>query len=68
MRLDALTTRRRQLAECMLRGLTQGQAARRLGITVNTIKFMRRVIYRQLQIRSFGELAAIAAREELAGG
>lgn len=65
--LDTLTPRRRQLAECLLRGLTQRQVARRLGITINTVKSTRRDLYRQLGIAGFGELVAIAARDGLMG-
>jgi DNA-binding NarL/FixJ family response regulator len=59
---DFLTPREREVLELAALGLTNRQAAERLGITVHAIKFHLGTIYRKLEVANRTEAAVRYAR------
>jgi DNA-binding CsgD family transcriptional regulator len=55
--MTGLTARQAQVAELVAAGLTTEEVARRLGVTRDTIKNTKTVIYRKLGVRNNVELA-----------
>ncbi len=55
--MQELTYRQSQVAELVAAGLTTEEVARRLGVTRDTIKNTKTVIYRKLGVRNNVELA-----------
>ena len=55
--MTGLTARQSQVAELVAAGLTTEEVARRLGVTRDTIKNTKTVIYRKLGVRNNVELA-----------
>lgn len=49
---DRLSVREREVARLAAKALTNGQIARRLGITAHTVNFHLRQIFRKLEISS----------------
>jgi DNA-binding NarL/FixJ family response regulator len=65
---DALTPSERRIADLMAEGLTARQIAESLYLTINTIEWHRRNIYRKLSVTSREALAdALSARDGLHG-
>lgn len=60
--LEALTTREREVAEELSRGLTAAEVGEKLGISVKTVEAHRGNIYRKLVVRNAVELTRLVAR------
>jgi FixJ family two-component response regulator len=61
-RLATLTARERQVFDLVIRGNTNGHAARALGCTERTIKAHRHSAMEKMQVRSLAELVTLAQR------
>ncbi|MGI6695625.1 MAG: helix-turn-helix transcriptional regulator [Christensenellales bacterium] len=55
----SLTTREREVVECLLQGMTYKQCAAKLHISQNTVKFHALKTYRKAGVASRGELTAL---------
>jgi LuxR family maltose regulon positive regulatory protein len=58
--LEPLTERERDVLRLLPSRLTLGEIAKELYVSVNTLKFHLRVIYRKLNVNSREEAAAVA--------
>jgi DNA-binding NarL/FixJ family response regulator len=65
--LPELTPREREVLQMIAHGLTNAEAARRLGISVHAIKFHLAEIYRRLAVTNRTE-AAVAYLQAMNGG
>jgi DNA-binding NarL/FixJ family response regulator len=63
--LDRLTTREREVMRLLARGYAYKEIARRLGISIKTVKTHASSVLRKLQLSSRNELATWAARRRL---
>jgi DNA-binding NarL/FixJ family response regulator len=63
--LDGLTTRERQVLQCMVDGLTRMEIARRLHLSVNTVRTHTQSIIAKLGAHSTLESVALALRKGL---
>jgi DNA-binding NarL/FixJ family response regulator len=63
--LDGLTTRERQVLQCMVDGLTRLEIARRLHLSVNTVRTHTQSIIAKLGAHSTLESVALALRKGL---
>ena len=61
-----LTTREQDVLRCLVHGMTYGDAARALGVSLDTVRTHVRSIYQKLQVHSVAEAVARAVREGLA--
>ncbi len=59
---ESLTERERDVLRLLPSRLTLGEIAKELYVSVNTLKFHLRVIYRKLEVNSRDEAADIARR------
>jgi DNA-binding CsgD family transcriptional regulator len=57
---DSLSTTQREIATLVGQAMTNGQIARRLGLSPHTVNYHLRQIFRKLGIRSRVELANIS--------
>lgn len=60
-----LTQRETEVLRCLTRGLAYKQAAAELGISLDTVRFHIRAVYRKLQVHSVAEAVGRAIREKL---
>lgn len=68
-RLDSLSAREREVAAMMIRGLSNKEIARELGISHRTIERHRQCAIRKMGVRSVVELSTILASDsEIRGG
>ena len=65
--LAALTNRERQILQCMIDGLTRAQIAKRLGLSVNTVRTHTQNVIAKLGVHSTLESVALALRTGLRG-
>ena len=63
--LETLTPREREVFECVVRGKSNKQAGRELGITERTIKAHRQRIFEKLHARTVADLVSLAERLDL---
>jgi DNA-binding NarL/FixJ family response regulator len=63
--LDGLTTRERQVLQCMVDGLTRAESAKRLHVSVNTVRTHTQNIIAKLGAHSTLESVALALRKGL---
>lgn len=63
--LESLTPREREVFECVVRGKSNKQAGRELGITERTIKAHRQRIFEKLHARTVADLVSLAERLDL---
>lgn len=63
--LESLTPREREVFECVVRGKSNKQAGRELGITERTIKAHRQRIFEKLHARTVADLVSFAERLDL---
>ena len=63
--LESLTPREREVFECVVRGKSNKQAGRELGITERTIKAHRQRIFEKLQAKTVADLVSFAERLDL---
>lgn len=61
-----LTPRERDVLRCLVRGMSYGDAATSLGVSLDTVRTHVRGIYQKLQVHSVAEAVARAVREGLA--
>jgi DNA-binding NarL/FixJ family response regulator len=61
-----LTAREKDVLRCLVQGMTYGDAAKRLGVSLDTVRTHVRSMYQKLQVHSVGEAVARAVREGLA--
>ena len=63
---DAVTPREREIIQLLAEGLSNKEAASRLGISVKTIEAHRANIMRKLRLRSLSDLVRYAIRNKIA--
>ena len=63
---DAVTPRERELIQLLAEGLSNKEAAARLGVSVKTIEAHRANIMRKLHLRSVSDLVRYAIRNKIA--
>jgi DNA-binding NarL/FixJ family response regulator len=63
---DAVTPREREIIQLLAEGLSNKEAAARLGISVKTIEAHRANIMRKLRLRSVSDLVRYAIRNQIA--
>lgn len=63
---DAVTPRERELIQLLAEGLSNKEAATRLGVSVKTIEAHRANIMRKLRLRSVSDLVRYAIRNKIA--
>ena len=63
---DGVTPRERELIQLLAEGLSNKEAAARLGISVKTIEAHRANIMRKLRLRSLSDLVRYAIRNKIA--
>ncbi len=61
-----LTAREKDVLRCLVRGLSYGDAATSLGVSLDTVRTHVRGIYQKLQVHSVAQAVARAVREGLA--
>ena len=61
-----LTARERDVLRCLVHGMSYGDAAKSLGVSLDTVRTHVRGIYQKLQVHSVAEAVARAVREGLA--
>ena len=54
--MTTLAPRQREIADLVAEGLTEAEIGRRLGITRNTVKNHKTIVYRKLGVRNAVEL------------
>jgi two-component system response regulator FixJ len=60
--VKALTRREREVMDCVMRGFSSKEMARRLGISPRTVDMHRRRLHRRLRVSSLAELLALGWR------
>jgi DNA-binding NarL/FixJ family response regulator len=63
--LPELTSRERDVLECVTAGFDRGETARRLGVSVHTVRTHLQSIYAKLDVHSSIEAVSVAMRAGL---
>jgi DNA-binding NarL/FixJ family response regulator len=65
--LPHLTDREREVLECLTAGLDRAETARRLGVSVHTVRTHTQSVYAKLEVHSSVEAVSVATRAGLLG-